>query len=347
MGALLAVYLHNIDPYAIKLWEGGPIRWYGLSYLLGFLIAYWVIRRIARVGNSSLDPTTVGDFIVTIAIGIVAGGRLGYVLFYRPEMMWTWTTDAPYWDMLAINKGGMASHGGMIGAILGCGWFAWRAKGGPHSWMHLLDLVAIAATPGLFFGRIANFINGELIGRACSPTMTWGVKFPQEMYAWNEIQLSRLAQVLHEQYHQTATRIAGTYRDIPQIISQIQAGNDQLIRLVEPLLIARHPSQLYQALLEGLLLFVILAIVWIRPQTPGVICGLFCGAYGLLRIVGEFFRLPDAHIGFQWLGLTRGQWLSFFLVALGVAVLAFCAKRNVEPMGGWLAKRHSTTSNGT
>ncbi len=331
----IAVYLHTIDPYAVKLWDGGPIRWYGLSYLIGFLIAYQLIRRVIHAGRSSLTTAQVGDFVITVAIGIVVGGRLGYVLFYRPEMLWTLTSNPPFWDLLAIHKGGMASHGGMIGAVLATWWTARRADGGPHRWPHLIDLVAFAAPLGLFFGRIANFINGELIGRPCHPKLLWAVRFPHEMYNWNRQQIARLAQILDGKSPAEGVYPLAIELPVAQIIDQIQQDDLRLIRLVEPLLTPRHPSQLYQAVLEGLLVFVVLAITWQKPRQPGLIGGLFCGAYGILRIIGEAFREPDAHIGIQWLGLTRGQWLSVGLLLGGVLMTVACVRRKATPMGGW------------
>jgi len=335
MTTFIAVYLHTIDPYAVKLWDGGPIRWYGLSYLLGFLVAYYLIRRVAYVGRSPIKLAAVGDFLVTIAIGVIVGGRLGYVLFYQPQMLWTLSDSLPYWDLLAINKGGMASHGGIIGVILACGWYARRVGGSERIWLHLLDLVSFAAPLGLFFGRIANFVNGELIGRKCSPELPWAVKFPQEMFSWSHEQLLQLALALESLSKKHDAALEDLVYRVPHLIELIQSGHGPLIRTIEPLLTPRHPSQIYQALLEGLLLFVILAIVWAKPRKPGVLGGVFCSSYGVLRIVGECFRQPDAHIGFQWLGMTRGQWLSVLMLALGMILWVVFSKRNAKCIGGW------------
>jgi phosphatidylglycerol:prolipoprotein diacylglycerol transferase len=333
MLTFLAAYLHAIDPYAVMLWEGGPVRWYGLSYLLGFFVAYLLVRRVARVGRSTLQPQHAGDLVMAMAFGIVVGGRVGYVVFYRPDLLWTFSDSLPYWDLLAINKGGMASHGGMIGAVL-AGWlYARYSRHGTHDPLHILDLAVFAGPLGVFFGRIANFINGELIGRPCSPSLPWAVKFPQEMSHWTNAQLAQLRPLAGVMPN------ANLHLDIRYqlglIIDQVQAGNARVIGLVEPLLTPRHPSQIYQALLEGLLLFVLLAAVWAKPRKPGVIGGLFCLLYAGLRIVGEQFRQPDAHIGFQWLGMTRGQWLSIGLLLAGVALLVTATRRKLKPLGGW------------
>lgn len=336
MTPILASYLHTIDPYAIRLWDGGPIRWYGLSYLIGFLIAYRLIRRVSRVGVSSLQPQHVGDFVVTLAVGIMLGGRLGYVLFYKPQMLWAFSSSFPYWDLLAINQGGMASHGGMIGGLLASFYYARRVRDARHSWPHLLDLIAFAAPLGLFFGRIANFINGELIGRPCSLTLPWAVKFPQEMFDWDQHQLVALKNATVMYLPNPKTWAYPIEYQIPRFIEQIQNGNDELIRLIEPLLTPRHPSQIYEAVLEGLVLFVILAVVWAKPRKPGVVGVYFCIAYGFLRIIGEFYRQPDSHLGLQWLGLTRGQWLSALLILMGIALIPLFIRRDTQPMGGWI-----------
>ncbi len=329
---VLGVFLHTLDPYAI-----GPIRWYGLSYLMGFLVGYGLVRRVTRVGVSTLTPQQVGDFVVWLAMGIVIGGRLGYVLFYRIELLWTFSDSLPYWNLLAINQGGMASHGGILGAVL-AGWLYTVRRGG-HRWLHLLDLIAFGAPMGLFFGRVANFINGELIGRACAPGLPWAVKFPQEMYEWGYPQLNRLQQSID-----AAGAFPGVQRHpigvhLPQIIEKLQAGSQPLADLIGPMLTPRHPSQLYQALLEGLLLFFILAWVWAKPRQPGVVAGIASLSYAVLRIIGECFRQPDAHIGFQWLGLTRGQLLSVGLLAVGVACLVAAYRSGSQPMGGWVTRR--------
>jgi len=338
MPMCLAVYVHTLDPFVFQI-GGIGVRWYGLSYLVGFFIAYQLIRRVVSTGSSTVQPQRVGDLVVAIAFGVVAGGRLGYVLFYRPEMLWTFTPNLPFWDLLAINKGGMASHGGMIGAILSSYYYHKRhTRSAKYGWAHILDLIAFAAPLGLFFGRIANFINGELYGRPCAATLPWAVKFPQEMYTWSGQKLAHLNRITAHLSPPDSEQWSNTGYRVPQIIEQIQNKNRELMTLVEPLLTPRHPSQIYQALLEGLLLFVILGIVWLKSRKPGVIAGLFCLVYSVLRIIGEQFRQPDAHLGFQWLGLTRGQWLSVALLLLGTVVVAVCSKRTAEPLGGLLQK---------
>ncbi|MEX1017526.1 MAG: prolipoprotein diacylglyceryl transferase [Phycisphaeraceae bacterium] len=333
MHSTLAAWLHNLDPYAI-----GPIRWYGLSYLLGFTIAWLLVRRIARAGVTPLKPVHASDLIVAVAIGIIVGGRLGYVLFYRPDLLWTVYDGLPFWGVLAINEGGMASHGGMIGGVLAC-WIFARRHDPSIPMLHALDLIAFAAPLGLFFGRIANFINGELIGRPAPEGLPWAVKFPQEMYDWPRERLDRLLEqyqrVLGEEGH---VFYRGPYELVDQLIALIQAGDEQAITFVEPLLTPRHPSQLYAALLEGLMVFLVLLWAWRKPQLPGLIAALFAIVYAVGRIANEFFRRPDVHIQdaeFAWLNITRGQWLSGLLLLVGVWGVWYVHRRGSVPMGGW------------
>jgi phosphatidylglycerol:prolipoprotein diacylglycerol transferase len=335
----LAAWLHTIDPYAIMLWEGGPIRWYGLSYLLGFLIGYLVIRRVAAVGVSTLKPAQVGDLIVCLALSVVIGGRLGYCLFYKISLFTSFDGVFPFWGLLKLNEGGMASHGGMIGGIVGCFYFAWRHKEQPVTF--LLDLFAFGAPLGLFFGRIANFINGELYGRPCSPTLPWAVKFPQEMYEWTDAQRQTLAPVFDHVTHRTWFGGPVSNYDISEIIRQLQSGNHALARAIQPLLTPRHPSQLYEALLEGLVVFLVLAFLWRKPRKPLVIGGAFAIAYAIVRIFGEQFRTPDAQIigqEFAHWGVTRGQLLSVLLLIAGIVLVWVFGRRDAERMGGWRRK---------
>jgi len=176
-GAARAAWVHDLDPFLIQFPKSFPIagiRWYGLSYLAGFVIAWLLIRRVLRVGTQPeatldatgtrrLEPQRAADLVINLAIGIVVGGRLGYVLFYRPELFVEFTSSPPFWGALAINKGGMASHGGMVGGTLAVYYFAWRHKVRP---LFLGDLFGFGAPLVLFIGRIANLINAELYGLA-------------------------------------------------------------------------------------------------------------------------------------------------------------------------------------
>jgi phosphatidylglycerol:prolipoprotein diacylglycerol transferase len=315
----LAATLHTLDPFAIQLTDTFGLRWYGLAYLAGFLVGYLLIRRVCKVGISSLDPKKVGDLILVLAIGVVAGGRLGYVFFYQPDLLWQLTGDLPFWGVLAINQGGMASHGGIIGCILATGYYAWKHN---HRWLHLLDLLSFGAPAGLFFGRLANYINGELYGRLADANYIFGVQFPQEAQG-DPV----LREALAEAYGRPLTR---------DWLERLQAGSEPLREAAAAVLPVRHPSQLYAAGLEGLMVFVVLLLLWIKPRRTGVVGAAFCITYAVGRFIGEFFRLPDEHLGLQWLDLSRGQWLSLPVLLTGVIALVVIPKLNKPRMGGWL-----------
>jgi phosphatidylglycerol:prolipoprotein diacylglycerol transferase len=283
--------------------------------------------------------------IVTLAIGVVIGGRVGYVLGYDPSLL-GWIDGFPYWGVLAINRGGMASHGGMIGAILAAWWYARhgsrpdpanpRAKPVRHSWAHVMDLAAFATPLGLFFGRIANFINGELYGRPCPASFPLAVQFPQELYTWDADKLRPLAEKLG--YHGPRDSASWVSGGVTDLIARVRAGDPHVRAVLAAALPPRYPSQLFEAVLEGLVLAAVLVIVWRKPRKPLVLTGWFCLAYGILRIFGEFFRTPDAQIvnrEFAHWHITRGQWLSALLSLAGALMVALASRRNTAPMGGW------------
>jgi len=344
MIAQLAAYLHRLDRFAIRFMDDGPavfmgIRWYGLSYVAGFILGYLLIRRVARVGVSTLEPKNVSDFIWTLLWGVVIGGRLGYVLFYEPSLLW----DPPLLGVFKVWEGGMSSHGGMIGAILACVYHARRHK---HVIRYLTDLICFAAPAGLLLGRLANFVNGELWGRPCRPDLPWAVRFPQEITAWSA---DRLLNLYHQLPAELTSRMPIEPADIMvsepvhlyfsnTVIDLVQRGSTQVTAVLEPLLLPRHPSQIYEALLEGLVLFVVLAVIWVRPRRPGILSSWFLILYGAMRILAEHFREPDIDIGLQWLGLTRGQWLSVLMVIVGAGLLIAFLRRAADPMGGWRAQ---------
>ncbi len=334
----LAVWLHNLSPILIELGPV-PIRWYGLSYLAGFFVAYLMVKRVCRVGISTLKPQHAADLVVAVAIGIVLGGRLGYVLLYKPEMLWQFSSTLPFWDVLAINKGGMASHGGMIGGMLGCLFFAKRHR---HNLLYLVDLFAFTAPLGVFFGRVANFINGELLGRPCDADFPLAVKFPQELLDADPTLLSNVFAALPP----PGSVVPGLLSwDRWTVIELIQQGNAVVSKAAEPFLTARHPSQLYAGVTEGLVVLVVLALVWIKPRKPGVISSLCAMVYAVMRIINEFFRMPDAHLmdkEFATLHITRGQWLSGLLFVFGAVLLVVSLKRKSAPTGGWLSTTKPT-----
>ena len=259
---ILAIPFPQIDPIAIEI---GPlaIRWYALAYISGLVLGWQYLRLLVRRPGWAMSPADVDDLLFHAAIGIIVGGRLGFVLFYHPEhYLWN-----PL-EILFIWQGGMAFHGGLVGVVVAAWLFA-RMRQLPV--LEVGDACAAAAPIGLFFGRIANFINAELWGR---PTeLPWGVIFPG-------------------------------------------AG---------PL--PRHPSQLYEAVLEGLVLFAVLFWLARRPRRPelhGLLGGVFLTGYALARFAVEFVREPDAHLGQVAFGLTMGQLLSPPMLAAGLALLVRC-----------------------
>jgi phosphatidylglycerol---prolipoprotein diacylglyceryl transferase len=321
------VWVHDLDPVLMELPGALAIRWYGLAYLGGFLLAWLLVRQVLRGGRSPFDEKEAGNLVVTLAIGAVVGARVGYAVLYVPSLLWTVERDFPFWRLLALHQGGMASHGGMAGALVAAALFAWR-RGAPF--LHAADLAAFGAPAGLFLGRLANFINGELYGRPSSDSLPWAVRFPQELWALGPAQRTSALDAAGQHLREPAT--------VHAVIAAIQSGHGEVAAAVAPYLSPRHPSQLYEALLEGALLLALLAFVWVRPRRPGTIAGLFAVGYGVVRVLAEQFREPDAHIAhleYAALQVTRGQWLSLVLVVAGGIVLALAHKQARPPLGGW------------
>jgi phosphatidylglycerol:prolipoprotein diacylglycerol transferase len=266
---LLALPFPNFDPVLIQL---GPfaIRWYALAYIVGILLGWFYARAIVRNqklwgGAAPMTALDIDDFIVWVTLGIILGGRIGYVLFYNPSYF----AEHPL-EAFQLWKGGMSFHGGFTGCVLAVVLFARKNK---IPILSLGDVTCATGTLGVLLGRIANFINGELWGR---PTdVAWGMVFP--------------------------------------------SGGP----------VARHPSQLYEAALEGLLLFIVLALL-IRGgalRRPGLIIGAFAVGYSLARSFCELFREPDAQLGFLWNTITMGTLLSIPLLAFGIALIVNALRR--------------------
>lgn len=356
----LGAWLHNLSPFALEISEGFGLRWYGLSYAAGFVVAYLLMRSLAARGLIQIPKDRVADAMTLLILGVIVGGRLGYCLVYEPTLLTTFTNSFPFWSFFALNRGGMASHGGMVGVIIACVLIARGFRDdrgtiiGRTTPLHVMDVMALCCTPGLFFGRIANFVNGELLGKIVAmpgqPAPWWAVQFPQEMFsasmdkgghrppltAEQAIALQRLIDA-----HRGA---AGTDEQAFQrVIDLLHKGPAETSRRIAeqlaPLISARHPSQLYQAFAEGIVLGLTLLLIWRIPRAPGVIASWFLIIYGVLRVVTEFWRLPDAQLAVQRIaGLSRGQWLSVLMVVAGLALLRFSltrAKRVPGLLGGW------------
>jgi phosphatidylglycerol:prolipoprotein diacylglycerol transferase len=252
----------------------------------------------------------LGDFVTWVALfGVMVGGRLGYVFFYRPEML-----RDPL-SILRVWEGGMSSHGGIIGIVIFTLIYSRRHN---LPWTNPGDSLCVAAPIGLFLGRCANFINGELYGRVTS--VPWAVQFPKELLEpGNSAELDRAVAACQQvDPSLTADTMIEAVRTNPQVA-------DILRGILPP----RHPSQLYEALLEGAVLFVILWIVRTRFRTPnGFITGLFLVVYSVFRVIVENFREPDAPL----IGMfTRGQFFSFFLIAIGIGFIVVAKQRPTYP----------------
>lgn len=307
---LLAHYVHDLSPFLVQF-GGFGLRWYGLSYLAGFLVGILLYRNLAQRGYSDLRPDQVTDFITMGALlGVLLGGRLGYMLFYDPYRF--------FHDPLVffrVWEGGMASHGGIIGLTLFTFWFSRRHH---LSFRNLADNLVVVGPVGLFFGRCANFINGELYGRITDAV--WAVQFPKEILLYSPEHLDRLLG--------KTSRIDPAFATPDAVIAGV-AGSPPLRDLLAVEISPRYPSQLVEAGLEGALLFILLWTLRTRVRLPdGALTGLFFLGYALLRIAGECFREPDAPMT---AGLTRGQFLSLFMIGIGILFLIFAWMRPRYP----------------
>ncbi|MDD5383400.1 MAG: prolipoprotein diacylglyceryl transferase [Gallionella sp.] len=255
----------QFNPVAVQL---GPlaIHWYGLMYLAGFMTFLWLGRkRIAVLNHPQINTKLLDDLLFYGVLGVILGGRLGYVFFYKAS----YYLDHPL-EIFAVWQGGMSFHGGFLGVLVAMAWLAYKRN---LRWLQLTDFIAPLVPPGLAFGRLGNFINGELWGR---PTdVPWAMIFPR-------------------------------VDNLP-----------------------RHPSQLYEFALEGLLLFVLLWLYARKPRPVGAVSGVFLIGYGSFRFIAEFSREPDDFLGLLSLGMSMGQWLSLPMVIAGIAMLIW-SKRSVQ-----------------
>ncbi len=329
---VFATYVHDLDPVIFQFSNAFALRWYGLAYLLGFLGGYWFLKCFAERKLWVLAPEKTADFIAAAALfGVFIGGRLGYVLFYQiPRDGWTSVMENPL-GILKVWEGGMASHGGILGLVIFTFFYARKHQ---VSWTGLGDGLCVVAPLGLMCGRIANFINGELYGRIAEGVM-WAVKFPSALVDPKAPEAENFNDALYaagEVYVPLKEAINGSGEQNPYLLLlEANRESDAVSQAIEPFLEPRHPSQLYEAFLEGGLLFGILCFIRVRyPNAPsGLLTGLFFGLYATLRIIGEQFREPDA----DWVidgVLTMGQFLSIFMYFFAAAFLIY-AWRNRKP----------------
>ena len=247
------MFINNFDPVAIQFFSI-EIRWYSLAYIIGILLG-WILSKKIFISNAKLNEK-FDDYITYLILGLIIGGRLGYVLFYNFNFYLN-----NLFDIFKIWQGGMSFHGGLLGVVIVSIWFAKKNNDNPFTY---LDIVALVAPIGIFFGRVSNFINSELYG---------------------------------------------TVTDIPWAVQFVQIDN-----------LYRHPSQLYEAALEGITLLIIL--LYFRRigyfKIPGLISSLFLIFYSLFRFLTEFFRVPDEHLGYIFFNLTMGQLISIILFLIGI-----------------------------
>lgn len=296
---VLAYYLHQLSPNIIEFTDGIALRWYGLAYVASFLLGYLLYKRLAERGFTQMPPAQVADFITWAAVfGVMIGGRVGWILFYGLHQ--DHSLD-PWWWPFAVWEGGMSSHGGIIGLVLFT--LYWARRHG-LSWTSIGDSLVVVAPVGLGLVRLANFVNGELFGKPAS--VSWAMQFPKEIYDEPAI---------------AHTLGLGSAAQITAFIeaARTHPASAEALRMA---LTPRHPSQLYEALLEGVILFAALWLLRTRCRVPrGVVTGAFFFLYAVLRIVGEIFREPDRawSVG----AFSAGQFLSLFLIVIGAAFFAW------------------------
>ncbi len=335
MSELLGVYVHHLDPFALRLTETFGIRWYGLAYVAGFVAAFLLIRWFVRIGASELKESQVGDFITLCAVvGTMVGGRLGYMLLYNFDELVSNPLSA--FDLLG---GGMSSHGGMVGITV-VAWF--YARYTRTSWAGHGDNLVTVAPVGLFFGRIANFVNGELYGRTTDAPLA--MKFPDELnelektpgglewkYPVSELRdlaerAGEAAPGLSEKMDKAAAEaLAGGFDPhfaLVGLVQEASRASSAFRAMLGEILTPRHPSQLYEALVEGLLLFVLMLAIRLKWKNAyhGVLTGVFFLLYAIGRIAVENYREPDSDL---IAGMTKGQFYSVFLALAGVAFITY------------------------
>lgn len=268
------------------------LRWYSLAYLIGILLAYWHLSKMIKAPGAPMAQRHVDDLFFYCTLGVILGGRLGFAMFYRPELFTDFSYPGPVsWGLLRLWDGGMSFHGGVLGVLAAEIFVAWRNR---LNWLRVFDYVAVNVGFGMLLGRLANFVNGELWGRETD--VPWGMTF---------------CDIEH-----TASTCVSSF-------------------------ITRHPSQLYQAALEGLVMTVVMLLLFWKTRArwrPGLLVGVFTAGMGLARFINEFFREPDAYLASVVVetGLSRGQWLSLPMIAIGLAVVAYSLTR--PPVGNSVGK---------
>jgi phosphatidylglycerol---prolipoprotein diacylglyceryl transferase len=305
---LLEIPYHFIDPVAIPLPGPVDIRWYGLGYVVAFAVGYYVLRFLSRERFLKLDYDAISDLVFGLILGTILGARIGYILFYDFGSF-----AANPARILRIWEGGLSFHGGLAGVVLASAWYVRKHR---ISLVHLLDSLALGVPFGIFAVRLANFVNGELYGRVTTEAVPWAIRFPTDPTALQLLGIDRVYGI----------------REREIAILQAQASSAwESVRDQVPL---RHPSQVYEALTEGLLLALILWTIYLVARRvgwrlpTGLLAGVFLTGYGVFRSLVELYRQPDAQfrgpddpLGTVLGPLTMGQTLSLVVIGSGVYLL--------------------------
>lgn len=352
----LGGWFHDLSPFAFRISGGFGIRWYGLSYAMGFLAGFLLLRMLAKRGATEIPLSRAADAIMYFILGVLIGGRLFYVIGYEPKLLGL-IDGAPWWGVLAINRGGMASHGGIVGVALAC----WRVSRGfkeetgriigRTSPLCVLDTAAMITPLGLLFGRLANFVNAELLGAVVAKpgehAPWWAVRYPQEILSLPDEKLAQTPEQMQQIIDLAEANMLPSQTSWVQgyerVLEQVQQGNAALQAQLEPLIAARYPTQLLQASLDGLLVLVCVWIVAMKPRKPGVVAGVFAIVYALGRIPMDLIRLPDSGIS-QFGAITRGQVYSGLTLLAGVLLIVWAMRSKHEKHGGWLARTGSDSN---
>lgn len=353
-GTDLGGWFHDLSPFALRISGGFGLRWYGLSYAMGFLSAFLLLRLLAKRNATDIPLSRAADAMMYFILGVLIGGRLFYVIGYEPSLLWDFSSSAPWWGVFAINRGGMASHGGIVGVAFAC----WRVSRGfkeesgkiigRTTPIRVLDTAAMLTPLGLLFGRLANFVNAELLGAVVSNpgerAPWWAVRYPQEVLS---LPADRLAQTPEQM---TAIQELSMSYMLPsdtlwehgyeRMLELVRRGDGTVRAQLEPLIAARYPTQLLQAGLDGLLVLVCVWIVAMKPRKPGVVAGVFGIVYALGRIPMDLIRLPDAGVS-QFGAISRGQVYSGLTLIAGVALIVLAMRSKSDKHGGWLRAKKS------
>lgn len=328
---MIAHYVHNLDPVIFSINDALKLRWYGLSYLLAFLAGYLLLKRLGDKKLWVFPGNMAADFISLAAVfGVFIGGRVGNVLVYQREQFFS--------DPLMIFRvweGGMASHGGILGLMFFTAYYAYKKK---VSWTGIGDGLVVVAPIGIMFGRLANFINGELYGRVARGT-EWAMKFPLAINEDLKYQVDNDGIYRADELAQKLNVNVIDSQSIADGCREVDGVKEIVTGFLEP----RYPSQLFQAAGEGLSLFLILYITRIKfPKLPnGTLTGMFFIGYAVFRIAMENFRQPEiSNVVILGYSLTMGQFLSIFMIFIGIGFIVY-AYMTRKPLVQYIPKPES------